>query len=434
MIRLPFVFLFGFVIASSVLPGRDAVAGEPWAADSEQVKKLATSQPLFLYEESKVTEYVLPDPLLLDGGNRAVNAEDWSECREQTIEKFRAHMYGRRPDMEYTVKFETLSEKSNLFGIEATGKSVKVEIKSGNETYSFPMLVFIPKATNKLPAIVHIDIREFPTFESASTKDDDFWPVKEILSRGYVACAVSTIAIDPDRADGFSDGLRGFFHRASGKPDLTGPDLPGVDAWKALSAWGWGASRAIDFLHTLAEVDPSKIAVIGHSRGGKAALWAAAEDPRFAIACSNNSGCGGAALSRRAYGETVARITTSFPYWFCDRFSSYAGRESEIPVDQHQLFGLIAPRPVYATSAGDDLWADPRGEYLAMVAAAPVYKLLEKEAITNVVMPSLNETRIVGQVGYHIRPGKHGLWRYDWIKFIDFCDTHFVTPTNVPSK
>lgn len=395
-------------------------AGEPWSADPAVVAKLSASRPEFIYEESRVPAYTLPNPLGLKGRGQIYTAKNWDSLRQETLETFRSEVYGRRPDLKYQVRFEMIEEKSGLFGIDAKGKSMRVVITSGNESYSFPMWVFLPATTHKHPAVLHINNREFPSFEKASTEPDEFWPVKDIVGRGFVACAVSTVAIDPDRADGFSDGIRGFFHRTSGAQEP-----PGDDAWKALSAWGWGASRALDYLLTCNEVDPNKIAVIGHSRAGKAALWAAAEDTRFAIACSNNSGCGGAALSRRAFGETVARITKSFPHWFCDRFSKYAGQEASLPVDQHQLFALIAPRPVYATSASDDLWADPRGEYLSMVAASPVYQLFSESALTYAEMPALNEPRIAGKMGYHIRPGAHGLTLYDWTKFLDFCVKQF---------
>jgi acetyl esterase/lipase len=175
-------------------------------------------------------------------------------------------------------------------------------------------------------------------------------------------------------------------------------------------------------LASLDQVDGDRIAVVGHSRGGKAALWAACEDTRFAVAYSNNSGCGGAALTRREYGETVTRITTNFPHWFCRAFARYAGRESELPIDQHELVALIAPRGVYVASADEDLWADPRGEYESLHAAAPVFQLLGKESITQRAMPVLNQPRIIGRTGYHIRTGGHGLGKRDWNWFLNFAD------------
>ncbi|MGV3484426.1 MAG: dienelactone hydrolase family protein [Planctomycetaceae bacterium] len=417
----------GFVMVMTSLSLRSnlALGEEGWKADPALVAKLSAKQTEFNYDESQVPEYTLPDPLRMLDGEVVTTAAQWPSRREETMELFRANMYGRRPQTDYRVTFETVAQKQGLFDSQATGRSLLITITVGKEKYSFPMFVFLPArdpqagtAEGRMPAVIHINNRQFPTFEAAATVDDEFWPVRDLLKRGYVACAVSTVTIDPDRADGFDEGIRGFFHRASGQADKP----PADDAWKALSAWGWGASRALDYLLTLDQVDSKKVGVIGHSRGGKTALWAAAEDTRFAIACSNNSGCGGAALSRRMYGETIARITRSFPHWFCDRLNTYVGRETELPVDQHQLFGLIAPRPVYATSAAEDLWADPRGEYLSMVAAAPVYQLLGEKAFQSSEMPSLGKPRIEGKMGYHIREGGHGLTGYDWNRFLDFCD------------
>ena len=420
------ILAIGIIVLDATLQ-----ADQPWLADPTLVAKLSSSPPEFLYDESRVPEFTLPDPLLGVNGTKVTDAAAWLSRRNETMELFRSHVYGRRPKLDYNVMFEVTEEIQGFFDGQATGRAVNVTIASGAEKYSFPLLVFIPtknkltgnSLTGSCPAVVHINNHEFPTLATAITDQDGFWPVENLVKRGYVACAISTSAIDPDRADGFNEGLRGFFAKAAGAPST----VAGDDAWKALSAWGWGASRALDYLLTLDQVDKDRIALIGHSRGGKSALWAAAEDTRFAIVCSNNSGCGGAALSRRAYGETVARITNSFPHWFCDRFATYSGNESKLPIDQHQLIALIAPRPVYVTSASDDLWADPRGEYLSLVEAAPVYKLLGQAAIETREMATLDQARVVGKTGYHIRTGPHGLNEYDWEKYLDFCDKQWVT-------
>ncbi len=413
---LSFQFRLFAVCFLLALTAMQLPADEPWVANADLVAKTSAKRTEFNYDESKVPSYTLPDPLIAADGTAITLAQQWTETRRaELMELFRDQVYGRRPSTAYSVKFEQTQQIDDALDGTAIGRELKAIVTVGDRTFSFPFTVFVPRnAEGKVPAVVLIHNRDFVPLNTAVGEHDPFWPVRTLINRGYATATFFTTHVDPDRADGYAQGIRSFF--ADGV-------APKDDAWRSLSAWGWAASRVLDYLTMLDAVDATKVAVVGHSRGGKTALWTASEDERFAIGYSNNSGCGGAALSRRAFGETVGRITSSFPHWFTPNFAKYAGREDELPVDQHELVALVAPRGVYVTSADEDLWADPRGEYTSLVQAAPVFKLLGKKSIVNPTMPPLNQPRIVGQTGYHIRTGGHGLEQYDWDNFLNFADT-----------
>jgi len=240
---------------------------------------------------------------------------------------------------------------------------------------------------------------------------DEFWPCRRIAERGYASVVYHAQDVDPDNHLRYAEGVRAMYGGVHEDTD-----------WGTISAWAWGASRVLDALGQVPEIDPTRVAVIGHSRGGKTALWAAAQDVRFKMAVSNESGCSGAALSRGTHGETVAQIQEGFPAWFCRRYLRYAGNEGELPVDQHELLALIAPRLLYVASAAEDAWADPEGENLALLAAGRFIRAQGGEPMDPSVVVEVDRQVAGPTVAYHVRTGSHDLTCWDWERFLDFAD------------
>ena len=263
-----------------------------------------------------------------------------------------------------------------------------------------------------VPVFLLICNRGLDNIDATRKVKSEFWPVEEVISRGYGIAAFYNADADPDVDDNFKDGIHGLLDNSIRPPD----------AWGSIAAWAWGSSRCLDYLVTDKDVAKNKVAVIGHSRGGKAALWAGAEDQRFAMVIGNESGCGGSALARRKYGETVARINTAFPHWFCTNYRKFNNNEDALPLDMHMLLALTAPRALYIDCASDDLWGDPKGSYLALYNALPAYRLFGIKSTIPESVPPLNQQLISGKVAFHIRDGVHNLKLQDWNFFMDFAD------------
>ncbi|NSW93330.1 MAG: acetylxylan esterase [Bacteroidales bacterium] len=376
--------------------------------------KLSKSQPEFNYYEDKVPSYKLPDPLVRPDGRRIEKPEEWySNRRNEILELFRENVYGRVPATPYEMSFDVRRTDPKAMEGNATFKQVHINIKSDNKTLVIRLYIFIPnKAPKPVPLFLLINNRDSAVADPSRNIKNEFWPAEEIVARGYGTAVFSNADIDPDNFDNFQNGIHGMLDR--------GERLG--DSWGTISAWAWGASRCLDYFQTDRDVNSSKVAVVGHSRGGKTALWAGAEDTRFAMVVANESGCGGAALARRRYGETVARINSAFPHWFCSNYKKFANNEDAMPVDMHMLISLTAPRAVYITSADEDLWADPRGSYLSLYHSVPVFRLLGVGAELPFEMPPLNEPVISGKLAYHVRDGVHNLLLKDWNWFMDFAD------------
>ncbi len=422
-------------------------ANKNWKASPDLVEKLTKGRSETNYSEQRVPKYTLPNPLVLTDGAKVTDAQTWrTKRRPEILELFRKYVYGRAPIARpENMSFEVFDlEKKALDGL-ATRKQVTVNFTGKKDEPTMDILIYLPNASAKpVPVFVVLNfggnhtIHSDPAIklserwmrsggegvvknradEKSRGRSSSRFNVEEILKRGYGLATIYYGDIDPDFHDGFKNGVHPVFDKL-----IDGKRAP--DAWGSIGAWAWGLSRAMDYFESDDNIDNKRVAVLGHSRLGKTALWAGARDERFAFVISNNSGCGGAALSRRAYGETVGRINTSFPHWFCENFKQYNGKEDELPVDQHMLIALMAPRPVYVTSADGDLWADPRGEFLACRYASGVYRLLGLKGLGVREMPGLDQPVQKGTIGYHVRSGGHNLTEYDWQRFMDFADVHF---------
>jgi hypothetical protein len=416
-----------------------------WKASPELVAKLTQKHSDTNYDEQKVPQYTLPDPLVMSDGTKVTNAQTWKDKRRpEILELFRTYVYGRAPvDRPKDMTFKVFDLEQRALGGLATRKQVAVNFTGREDGPGMDILIYLPNNREKpIPTFVILNfggnhtICSDPAIKLSTSwmrsgpgivnnrataetrgKAASRFPLEDILKRGYGLATIYYGDIDPDFDDGFKNGVQPAFDKLS-------DEKRAPDAWGSIGAWAWGLSRAMDYFETDADIDNNRVIVLGHSRLGKTALWAGARDERFAIVISNDSGCGGAALSRRKFGETVERINTSFPHWFCENFKKYNGKENNLPVDQHMLIALIAPRPVYVASADEDLWADPKGEFLSCKYADPVYKLLGTKGLEVDRMPGLNSPVKTGTIGYHVRSGSHNLTNYDWQQYMDFADLH----------
>lgn len=407
----------------------------------------APAQTSVNYDESKVPPYTLPDPLTCADGSRVNSARAWQRKRRpELLRLFEEHVYGRAPAKPRGMKFETRAVVTNALHGAATRKEITVWLTGKKSGPSLDILLYTPNAAKRpVPAFLGLnfngnhavtpepDVRLSERWMVAERSgcivsnrataacrgiEASRWQIEKVISRGYALVTVYYGDLEPDHAAGWKSGIRAAFSPA-GAETVFAPD-----AWGAISAWAWGLSRALDCLEKEPAVDAKRVAVIGHSRLGKTALWAGARDERFAIVISNDSGEGGAALARRRFGERTADLNRRFPHWFCGNFKRYSDREDDLPVDQHELIALIAPRPVYVASATEDRWADPVGEFLAAKHAEPVYELFARDGLGLQWQPFPDES--VGDfIGYHQRTGKHDVMEYDWEQYLNFADRHF---------
>ena len=398
------------------------------------------------YDESAIAAYELPSALVTSKGARIADAATWQESRRpEILDLFESQVYGRSP-ARCKIQYEPVSEKLDAINGKAIRREVDVRMLMGSRSTTMRLLIYTPKSSSSVPVFIGLnfqgnhtvdpaddisittnwvrnrgEVKNNRSTESTRGTASGRWPIEMMIDRGYGLVTIYYGDIDPDFADGFKNGIHPQFKQQMSS-------VPPGERWGSIAAWAYGLSRAVDYLEQDDAIDAKRVAVIGHSRLGKTSLWAGATDPRFKLVISNNSGCGGAALSRRAVGETIERINTSFPHWFCDNYVKYNKNENACPVDQHMLLGLIAPRAAYVASATGDRWADPRGEFLSCVHADPVYRLLGTSGMGGnqppAEFPAAENPVKSGHLGYHLRTGKHDVTDYDWAQYLDFADRH----------
>jgi Prolyl oligopeptidase family len=357
----------------------------------------------------------LPDPLVLLDGRRVMSKEQWPERRAEILELFEKHVYGRASGAPEALAFSVIEENAAAMGGAATLRRVAIKSTQSGRAHSFEVVLFAPNGGRRSGVFLLLSNRPKRHTDPTRAERSEFWPAEAVIARGYAIAAIQNDELAPDDKATFASGVIRLF-----EGDATSPRAP--DAWKMISAWSWGARRAMDYLVTEPLVDPERVAVIGHSRGGKAALWAGAQDERFSLTISNESGCAGAALHRRAVGENLALMNGVYPHWFADSLTAFNGNEEALPVDQHMLVSLLAPRGVVVGSASMDEWSDPEGEYLGLAHASPVFALWGSPPVVPEGWPAPGASLYVAPRGYHLRVGEHDLTRWDWEGYMNAAD------------
>jgi hypothetical protein len=394
------------------------------------------------YDESKMAPYKLPDPLTLADGKPVRDAKTWTgKRRPELIRLFEENQYGRAPGRPKDMSFEVSDKGTPAMGGKAIRKQVTIYFSADKNGPKEDMVIYLPPNTTK-PVPLFLALNFAPntsTFDDPDLKLGEMWNAREkkkvpatrtgnfgrmrvddLLAKGIAVAGIYYGDIDPDFLGGVGMGVRAKYL----KPGQT---EPAPDEWGSISAWAWGLSRAMDYLETDKSIDPKRVAIYGVSRLGKTVMWAGARDTRFAMVIASCSGEGGAALSRRNYGETIAHLTapTRYPYQFAANYAKYAAEVDKFPVDAHMLVALMAPRPVFLQTGDGDGWSDPRGEFWAAVAAAPVYKLFGKEGLGTDKMPEAGQP-ILNSIAYHMHAGGHGTIPSDWPVFVQYMSTHLL--------
>ena len=419
------------------------------------------------YDETRIPAYTLPDPLVTEAGRPVTDAKMWWEQRRpELLSLFENEMFGRIPthsrdEFLRQPRIELRNEKKNALGGKALRREVRLHFTAKVDGPYIDVLLYLPAAAKQsVPAFIMLNFRgnqaitdepdvlvceswmgsqsdgsvvNYRSTEKSRGVAKSRWELEMIIDRGYALATACYHDIDPDFDDGFQNGVHPYFFK-------DGQKRPAPNEWGSIGAWAWGLSRILDYLETEPAVDSKRVAVAGHSRLGKTALWAGAQDQRFAAVIANNSGFGGGSLSKRFFGETIEICNYLRPHWYCGNFTYYDNNSSSLPFDQHELLALIAPRPVYLAVAENDRAADPKGEFLTALNANAVYRLLGTPGIGDI--PELNAAVKNGKmiysaplpplnkptgatIGFHIRTGGHDVTAYDWEQYLNFTDKFF---------
>lgn len=394
-------------------------------------------------DERLVPNYTLPSLLTLNSGKKVTTKSVWeNKRRPEIIALLKKEFYGVMPGKPKRMRFDVFDLDTSAMGGTAIRKQIKVTFDANVDSVFMDILMYIPKKLrHKAPVIVGLNFggNQEVTTDSAVKITHSWvpkkaagainhhatsasrgvassvWPIDKMLAEGFASATVYYGDIDPDYDDDHN-AVQSLY------PELQNRQ----DNFSSVGAWAWGLSRVMDYLETDPDIGKKEVVLTGLSRLGKAAIWAGATDERFAMLISTESGKGGDALFQRQFGESVDRINKVFPQWFCHNFGKYAGKINEMPFDQHEVLALMAPRPLYVGSAEEDLNEDPKGEFLALKATEPVYRLYGFPGLPTEKMPAVNQAIHGVQLAYHLREGKHGITSFDWENYFEFIKRHLA--------
>lgn len=398
------------------------------------------------YTEAKTGTYTLPDPLRLDNGQRVTDAGTWfNQRRPEILRMMGENQFGKVPGRPPQMTFEVFDKGTPAFGGKAIRKQITIYFTADHASNYLDLLEYIPAdAKGPVPVLLNMGWSgNNLSVDDPGVKVGRRWDMRKktrvpalpggphfgrpldvprFMAHGLAVAIFNYTDVDPDALGALSQGIRAAYL----KPAQT---EPAPDEWGSIAAWSWGISRVIDYFETDPQIDAKRIAITGASRLGKTVLWTAARDPRVACCIASVSGEGGAALSRRNYGETVAHLTapTRYPYQFARNYAKWAYRANEAPFDAHFIIALVAPRPLLLQTGSTDKWSDPYGEFLAAKAATPVYHLLGKKGIEEYSMPPAGEP-MLHTLGYLMHAGPHGVMPADWPVFFEFLDKYLKAP------